>query len=361
MGGQLERRDAQPDRRRRAATWSTRSRSARARPTSLPAPVRCGSATRPVIACSASTRTAIRSPRRSTSVPGRRRSPRLRVGVGREQPGRDGLADRPANELRHRDGRGRRRRRRHRGRRGRGVGHKPVRRDAVADQPRGQRRRRGRSRSATAPRVSRSQTARCGWASGRPTPSHRGGTLSVLTTGHVDTVDPLLTQNLYAILPLTYDGLTAYQRVGGSGSVQLVPDLAVSLPSANRRRHHLHLPAAARDPLLERRAAPPGGLPPRARARPDPRREHQLRQPVRGRHRRRRLRGPPEPLRSLPRRRHRRRGRHRHLSPGRAEPRVPRPAHAPRRLPGATGHTQSRHRASPDARHGCLRVGRRLP
>jgi peptide/nickel transport system substrate-binding protein len=61
--------------------------------------------------------------------------------------------------------------------------------------------------------------------------SHRGGTLTVLATGHADTVDPLLTQNLYDLLPLSYDGLTAYQRVGGSGSVQLVPDLAVSLPS----------------------------------------------------------------------------------------------------------------------------------
>ena len=36
---------------------------------------------------------------------------------------------------------------------------------------------------------------------------------------------------LQAPLEMTYDGLTAYQRVGGSGSVQLVPDLAVSLPS----------------------------------------------------------------------------------------------------------------------------------
>jgi peptide/nickel transport system substrate-binding protein len=33
------------------------------------------------------------------------------------------------------------------------------------------------------------------------------------------------------VLNLTNDGLTAYQRVGGSGSVQIVPDLAVSLPS----------------------------------------------------------------------------------------------------------------------------------
>ena len=33
-----------------------------------------------------------------------------------------------------------------------------------------------------------------------------------------------------------------------------MPDLAVSLPTPNRRRHHLHVPAAARDPLLERGA-----------------------------------------------------------------------------------------------------------
>jgi peptide/nickel transport system substrate-binding protein len=71
------------------------------------------------------------------------------------------------------------------------------------------------------------------WVGVRPADtSHRGGTLRVLATGHVDTVDPLLTQNLYSVLPLTYDGLTAYQRVGGSGSVQLVPDLAASLPAS---------------------------------------------------------------------------------------------------------------------------------
>ncbi len=58
--------------------------------------------------------------------------------------------------------------------------------------------------------------------------SHRGGTLTVLSTGELDTFDPVLTENLLAFLPLTNDGLTAYQQVGGS--VELVPDLAVSLP-----------------------------------------------------------------------------------------------------------------------------------
>jgi peptide/nickel transport system substrate-binding protein len=70
------------------------------------------------------------------------------------------------------------------------------------------------------------------WVGSRPAAtSHRGGTLRVLGTGNVDTLDPVITQNLGSVLPLTYDGLTAYQRVGGSGSVQLVPDLALSLPS----------------------------------------------------------------------------------------------------------------------------------
>ena len=70
------------------------------------------------------------------------------------------------------------------------------------------------------------------WVGARPaTAAHRGGTLRVLATGNADTMDPLLTQNLVGVLPLTYDGLTAYQRIGGSGSVELVPDLAVSLPT----------------------------------------------------------------------------------------------------------------------------------
>jgi YVTN family beta-propeller protein len=61
--------------------------------------------------------------------------------------------------------------------------------------------------------------------------AHRGGTLTVLTSGYADTMDPVLTQNLGYVLPLAYDGLTAYERVGGSRSNQLVPDLAASLPA----------------------------------------------------------------------------------------------------------------------------------
>ena len=69
------------------------------------------------------------------------------------------------------------------------------------------------------------------WVGTRPAAtSHRGGTLTVLSTGEADSFDPVFSENLLAVLPLTNDGLTAYQQVGGSGSVELVPDLAVSLP-----------------------------------------------------------------------------------------------------------------------------------
>ena len=74
----------------------------------------------------------------------------------------------------------------------------------------------------------------------------------MLGSGVVDSLDPVVTVELEGVLPLTNDGLTAYQQVGGSGSVQLVPDLAVSLPVPDRWRHYVHVPAAARDPLLGR-------------------------------------------------------------------------------------------------------------
>ena len=62
--------------------------------------------------------------------------------------------------------------------------------------------------------------------------AHRGGTLTVLSSGPVSpngSLDPALTYTL--LIPLTNDGLTAFKRVGGSDGAQLVPDLAVSLPA----------------------------------------------------------------------------------------------------------------------------------
>jgi peptide/nickel transport system substrate-binding protein len=62
---------------------------------------------------------------------------------------------------------------------------------------------------------------------------HRGGTLRV-QTGEQDFLDPALayTSAAWSILSMTNDGLVAFRRVGGVEGVQLVPDLAVSLPTA---------------------------------------------------------------------------------------------------------------------------------
>ena len=63
--------------------------------------------------------------------------------------------------------------------------------------------------------------------------AHRGGTLTVLSnsfpTWSEISLDP--TQTSGYLTPLTNDGLTAFKHVGGSDGVQVVPDLAVSLPA----------------------------------------------------------------------------------------------------------------------------------
>jgi peptide/nickel transport system substrate-binding protein len=61
--------------------------------------------------------------------------------------------------------------------------------------------------------------------------SHRGGTLRLLSSVWPNTLDPVRGTLAAGPLGMTNDGLTTYQRVGGSGSVHVVPDLAVSLPS----------------------------------------------------------------------------------------------------------------------------------
>jgi len=61
---------------------------------------------------------------------------------------------------------------------------------------------------------------------------HRGGTLRVRETAP-DFLDPALAYTPWAwgILSLTNDGLVGFRRVGGIEGVQLVPDLAASLPA----------------------------------------------------------------------------------------------------------------------------------
>jgi YVTN family beta-propeller protein len=61
---------------------------------------------------------------------------------------------------------------------------------------------------------------------------HRGGELKVVS-GTLDSVDPALAYQFdsWGLLTVTNDGLVGFRKVGGVQGVQLVPDLAVSLPT----------------------------------------------------------------------------------------------------------------------------------
>jgi YVTN family beta-propeller protein len=62
--------------------------------------------------------------------------------------------------------------------------------------------------------------------------AHRGGTITALIAHPLDGIDPATAFDSVTseILGITYDGLTAFKRVGGSDGTQLVADLATSLP-----------------------------------------------------------------------------------------------------------------------------------
>ena len=61
---------------------------------------------------------------------------------------------------------------------------------------------------------------------------HRGGNLQVASVLEPDFIDPALayTQMTWSMLTMTNDGLVAFRKVGGVQGIQLVPDLAISLP-----------------------------------------------------------------------------------------------------------------------------------
>jgi peptide/nickel transport system substrate-binding protein len=63
-------------------------------------------------------------------------------------------------------------------------------------------------------------------------PAHRGGTLTMLATGVGSSIDPGVDYDgNWQFLVMAYDGLIAWQRVGGPGGNTLVPDLAQSIPA----------------------------------------------------------------------------------------------------------------------------------
>jgi peptide/nickel transport system substrate-binding protein len=62
---------------------------------------------------------------------------------------------------------------------------------------------------------------------------HRGGELKVVGAA-LDSIDPAIAYQVesWATLTMTNDGLVGFRKVGGIQGIQLVPDLAVSLPTA---------------------------------------------------------------------------------------------------------------------------------
>jgi peptide/nickel transport system substrate-binding protein len=62
---------------------------------------------------------------------------------------------------------------------------------------------------------------------------HRGGTLRVRTTEPVDSIDTAVayTPTSWSILRMTNDGLVGYNHASGLAGTELVPDLAVALPT----------------------------------------------------------------------------------------------------------------------------------
>ncbi|HEY5119969.1 MAG TPA: ABC transporter substrate-binding protein, partial [Acidimicrobiales bacterium] len=66
--------------------------------------------------------------------------------------------------------------------------------------------------------------------------SHAGGTLKMLATGAGGTLDPQVNYTLqyWQLYQATYDGLVTFQKVGGTPSFTVVPDLATSLPTVSK-------------------------------------------------------------------------------------------------------------------------------
>jgi peptide/nickel transport system substrate-binding protein len=72
------------------------------------------------------------------------------------------------------------------------------------------------------------------WVGGGPSPhSHRGGTLTIVSTSHFRSIDPAIqTEALpFQFARLAYDGLVAIEAAPGADGLRLVPDLAIALPA----------------------------------------------------------------------------------------------------------------------------------
>jgi peptide/nickel transport system substrate-binding protein len=71
------------------------------------------------------------------------------------------------------------------------------------------------------------------FASSAHAQDHRGGTLKIVSASAGGTIDPQLNYTLeYAeVFANTYDGLVTFRKTGGPSSIDIVPDLATSIPA----------------------------------------------------------------------------------------------------------------------------------
>jgi peptide/nickel transport system substrate-binding protein len=72
------------------------------------------------------------------------------------------------------------------------------------------------------------------WVGAGPSPRiHRGGTLTIVSTGHFRSIDPAIqTEALpFQFARLSYDALVAIEAAPGPDGLRLVPDLAIALPA----------------------------------------------------------------------------------------------------------------------------------
>jgi peptide/nickel transport system substrate-binding protein len=74
------------------------------------------------------------------------------------------------------------------------------------------------------------------WVAAQPYASttHRGGTLTIAYTGpRIVTIDPAVNYFDWSPLRMVYDGLLAWNRAPGANGYELVPDLAVTMPTVS--------------------------------------------------------------------------------------------------------------------------------
>ena len=109
-----------------------------------------------------------------------------------------------------------------------------------------------RRRSAAGPRAWPSPTARSGSPCRPPAPPTAAARWRCCRLTTSTTSIRRATTAWRGLVPMVYDGLVGFKRVGGAEGNTLVPDLASVASHADRQRHDVHLPVARGHQVLRR-------------------------------------------------------------------------------------------------------------